>query len=241
VRNQEHESISFTVQYESLNESHTFIFPDNDLDEVHKSLVNQWNKNRVDENTIAKKKEKEKELSQLQMYMPCKDNWRNIINDCVKFTFNEGDPIIEQGKTYLPFVLYVSQGSINVEKSIDGEVYHLDRSPVDTTFAHMAYLIAGSPFTFNVSAAEDNTIINLIDGNFLDTLFYYDTNLCTKFYFLFAQQICFNLERREKTILECKGGTLNSQKGFQSNLINKSQSHLFDSNLETSQNHDRDK
>jgi len=100
----------------------------------------------------------------------------------------------DQTETYRLF--QISTGSCRIEKSIDEDVTHIATISDGEIFGEIAFL-EGSGATASVVADEDNTVIHVIEGYYLDILFDYFPHLSGRFYHYLATVLSTRLKSRE--------------------------------------------
>jgi len=175
--------------------------------------LRQWNickndhkEETDDENKIRVRiKDDNVDTSNLKRLFPKKLHIKNLIDNSKRVTFNKGESVFDQGNIAQPGILFIVEGSVEVTKDFgDGNYVFLEilRSP--ESFCHATFLLRGHQLAFKFTANEDGTIISLVDGHYLDMIFYQDKKTAAKYFHLMSQQLSTNITAREKSLLEAK-------------------------------------
>jgi len=194
-----------------------------DISNVSQHIIRIWklSQNRgsqsqnIDE-PKTKKKEKEQEvidISQVKKMFPKKAELKTLIDNSKQCTLKKGDIIVNQGTIPQPMVMFILEGSVEVTKDFgDGVFVLLEVMKSPASFGHSTYFLRGQPLNFRLSSNEDDTLVAIVDGYYLDTLFHHDKYAAAKYFHLMSQQLSTNISNRERALIDGKTYLQSSKK-----------------------------
>jgi len=126
------------------------------------------------------------------------DDWTQILEGTRSLHYKKDVHIVMQDQSETYRLFQISKGSCRIEKTVDEDVIQIAIIQGGEIFGEIAFLEGGGA-TASVVADEDDTVIHVIEGYYLDILFDYFPPLSGRFYHYLATVLSTRLKLREAT------------------------------------------
>eukprot|EP01126_Amoeba_proteus_P052529 TRINITY_DN6351_c0_g1_i8.p1 TRINITY_DN6351_c0_g1~~TRINITY_DN6351_c0_g1_i8.p1 ORF type:complete len:257 (-),score=80.33 TRINITY_DN6351_c0_g1_i8:226-996(-) len=130
---------------------------------------------------------------------PTEEDWTLILSGTRSVRYANSEYVIQQEQQQYQRIFQITKGKCRIEKQLDsGVTVTLAQIGAGSIFGEISFLEgAGGKATASVVASEDDTIISIIEGFFLDVAFEYYPGLSGRFYHYLAQILSGRLKQRE--------------------------------------------
>jgi len=130
--------------------------------------------------------------------LPDNEDWEHILSGTRSQTFKRGQTVIREEQSCHQRIFQVAQGGCQVEKlTPEGVTVVLARLSPGSIFGEISFLEGmGAKATATVTATKNDTVIQIIEGYFLETLFEYYPGLSGRFYHYLANILLERLRQR---------------------------------------------
>jgi len=154
------------------------------------------------------------------------EDWTLIIEGTRSIHYKKDVHVIMQGQSEIYRLFQISKGACRIEKTNVDEVIVLAKAQSGEIFGEIAFL-EGSSATASVVADEEDTVIHVIEGFYLDILFDYYPGMSGRFYHFLATVLSGRLKMREnaeskrKKETESEESLQNSKDDFGTKKLNR--------------------
>jgi len=140
---------------------------------------------------------------------PNDDDWTSILEGTRSIHLQKDEEVIIQGQAHKQRLYQIAKGSCRIEKQTDNGktlvigiiTTNIDStSKNDTIFGEISFL-EGTDASASVVADENDTVVHVIEGYYLDVLFDYYPGLSGRFYHFLATVLSTRLKQRETAAL----------------------------------------
>eukprot|EP01126_Amoeba_proteus_P057125 TRINITY_DN7248_c0_g2_i1.p1 TRINITY_DN7248_c0_g2~~TRINITY_DN7248_c0_g2_i1.p1 ORF type:complete len:1107 (+),score=252.97 TRINITY_DN7248_c0_g2_i1:576-3896(+) len=180
-----------------------------DFGSCHKeawNLISSLHQNRKTEGgddfagVIVDDDEEDKKQDSLSL-LPTNQDWSLIISGTRSVRYRLSEFVIQQGQQQHQCIFQIAKGKCRIEKQLDnGSTDTIAQIVNGSIFGEISFLEGdGGKASASVVADEDDTIIQIIEGFFLDIAFEYYPDLSGRFYHYLAQMLSERLKEREAT------------------------------------------
>jgi len=156
--------------------------------------------------------DEETEPAEENWLAPNDDDWTNILEGTRSIHLQKEEKIILQSQAHKQRLYQIAKGSCRIEKQTDDGKTHVigiinantdSISKNDTIFGEISFL-EGTDASASVVADENDTVVHVIEGYYLDVLFEYYPGLSGRFYHFLATVLSTRLKQREAAALKGK-------------------------------------
>jgi len=132
-------------------------------------------------------------------FLPSNEEWKIITEGTRSISYNMDEFVITQGVEQPHRLYQISLGRCRIEKTnIEGQTMNVGYIGCGDLFGELAFLEgAGGRASASVVAHEKGTVIDIIEGYYLDVLFEYYTGLSGRFYHQIGSVIANRLKERQ--------------------------------------------
>eukprot|EP01126_Amoeba_proteus_P011151 TRINITY_DN1445_c0_g1_i6.p1 TRINITY_DN1445_c0_g1~~TRINITY_DN1445_c0_g1_i6.p1 ORF type:complete len:333 (-),score=74.85 TRINITY_DN1445_c0_g1_i6:238-1236(-) len=142
--------------------------------------------------------DEEKKQDSLSL-LPTDEDWTLILSGTRSVRYHNNQYVIQQEQQQHQRIFQIAKGKCRIEKQVeDGSTITLDYIRAGSIFGEISFLEgAGGKATASVVADENDTMVHIIEGFFLDIAFEYYPGLSGRFYHYLAQILSGRLKQRE--------------------------------------------
>jgi len=132
---------------------------------------------------------------------PTETEWSQILEGTRSIQYSKDDYVITQGNEQPQRLYQIASGSCRIEKTMeDGQTAVFGVVTTESIFGEISFLEGpGARATASVVANED-TVVNVIEGYYLNILFEYNSGLSGRFYHFLGSVIVKRLKMREAAL-----------------------------------------
>jgi len=173
--------------------------------ESHKVILQFWEQKTINqtETYVENDNEEKTEEGEDMGLSPTEDEWTQILEGTRSIQYLKDDYVITQGNEQPQRLFQIASGSCRIEKTTDdGQTVVFGVITTDSIFGEISFLEGpGARATASVVANED-TLVNVIEGYYLNILFQYNSGLSGRFYHFLGSVIVKRLKVREAALLK---------------------------------------
>eukprot|EP01126_Amoeba_proteus_P012268 TRINITY_DN15035_c0_g4_i1.p1 TRINITY_DN15035_c0_g4~~TRINITY_DN15035_c0_g4_i1.p1 ORF type:complete len:502 (+),score=134.42 TRINITY_DN15035_c0_g4_i1:387-1892(+) len=145
--------------------------------------------------TVKVKEEEEGNTTGPSSLEPNDADWQLILSGTRSLEFSRGQTICEQEQEQCR-IFHISKGKCKISKTNTvGKSITLEYLDPGSTFGEISFLVGGC--TSACVTAEEDTIVHVIEGFFLNLIFDYHPDLSGRFHHYLAQTLLKRIEERE--------------------------------------------
>jgi len=193
------------IEIEVTNRVRIFFKDFENIVDAHNVILQFWEQKSVNqsETYIENSNEEKTEEGEDMGLSPTEDEWTKILEGTRSIQFSKDDYVITQEHEQPQRLYQIACGSCRIEKTTeDGQTVVIGVIATDSIFGEIAFLVGpGGRATASVVANED-TVVNVIEGYYLNILFEYYSGLSGRFYHFLGSAIAKRIKMREAALLK---------------------------------------
>jgi len=174
--------------------------------DAHKVIFQFWEQRGVTqtETFVENENEEKTEEGEDMGLSPADNEWDKILEGKRAIHFSKEDHVVTQGNEQPQRLYQIDRGSCRIEKTMeDGQTVVFEVITTGAIFGEISFLgSSGGRATASVVANEPDTVVNVIEGFYLNILFEYFSGLSGKFYHNLGTVIAKRLKMREAALLK---------------------------------------